>query len=127
MHTLSKLAETQNPEGVADFLQQFELRDELIAASAAAPYENIEDILYFGQVFLDRGGNGPHQFHAGRGETLAFLLDRIVDRQELRELEGRPHCGNAAAAGGCPGNVVQQVVQQVDRRILAIASLADLV
>ena len=101
--------------------------DEFIAAAAAAPHENIEHILDLGQVLLDRGGDRAHQFHAGRRQALALVFDRIVDRQQLGELERGAHGGDAAAGGRCAGDVVQQVVQQIDRRILAVAGLAEFV
>ena len=127
LNPLPQFAQTQDAERVADLLQQLELGDEFIAAAAAAPHEDVEHILDLGEILLDRGGDRAHQLHAGRRQALAFVLDRIVDRQQLGELERGAHGGNAAAGGRCAGDVVQQVVQEIDRRILAVAGLAEFI
>jgi hypothetical protein len=124
---LPQLAESQHPERVADFLQQIELRREFIAAAAAAAHEYVEHIFDLRQVFLDGGGNGAHQFHTRRRQAFTLLFDRIVDRQQFGELERRAHRGDAAAGARRSSDVVQEVVQQIDRRILAIACLAEFV
>ena len=68
-----------------------------------------------------------HQFDAGRRQAFSLLLDRVVDRKQFGQLERSPHGGDPSAAGRCPRHVVQQVVQQVDRRIFAITRLAEFV
>ena len=55
------------------------------------------------------------------------MFDGVIDRQEFRELERRAYGGDAAAGGRCSSDVVQQVVQQVDRRVLAITPLAEFI
>ena len=127
LNPLAQLAEPQHSERVADFLQQLELRREFVAAPAAAAHEYIEDILDLGQILLDRGGHRAHQLHAGRGQAFSLMLDRVVDGQQFGELERRPHRGDTAPGGRRAGDVVQQVVEQVDRRIFAIARLAEFV
>ena len=127
LDALPQLTQAQHPERIADFLQQLELRCELIAAAAAAAHEYVENILDLGKIFLDRRCDGAHQFHAGRREAFAFLFDRIVHRQKFGKLEGSAHRRDTAAGIRCPRDVVKEVVQQIDRRILAIPGLAKFV
>src|SRR6202041_1246769 len=55
------------------------------------------------------------------------MRDRVVDGQQFGELERRPYRGDTAPGGRRASDVVQQVVEQIDRRIFAIARLADFV
>ena len=127
LHPLAQCAQAEHPQGVADLLQQIELRRELIDATAAAAHENVEHVLHLGQILLDGACDRVHQFDAGRGQAFALVLDGIVDGQQLRQPERGAHRADAAALGGGARHVIQQIVEQIDGRVLAIAGLADLV
>ena len=111
LHALAQLSQTQHAERVADLFQQIELRQQLRALAAAAAHEDIEDILDLGQVLLDRRRDRAHQFDAGRREAFALLFNGVIHREKFGEFERSTHGGNPSAAGGCPRDVVQQVVQ----------------
>ena len=65
-----------------------------------------------------------HELHGRRGEILAFLLDRIVDTQQLVEAERRAHRRDLRAVAGGARDVIEKVVEQLDRRVLRIAAFA---
>ena len=65
-----------------------------------------------------------HQLHRRRGEILAFLLDRVVDAQQFVEPERGAHRRDLGAIAGGARDVIEKVVEQLDRRILRIAAFA---
>ncbi len=87
LHALPQFTESEHAQRVADLFQQFELRNQLVAAAAAAPHENIQDVLDLRQILFDRGRDRAHQFDAGSRQTLPLLLDGIIDGQQLGQLE----------------------------------------
>ena len=125
LDALAQLAEAEHAEGVADLLQHVELRLQFLRLAAAAAHEDVQHVLDLREVLLDGHRDGVHQLDAGRRQAFAFLLDGIVDGQHLRELERLAHGGDAAGVGRGARDAVQEVVQQVDRRILSIALLAE--
>ncbi len=127
LHPLAQLSQAEHAQRVADFLQQLQLRNQFGALAAAPAHEDVEHILHLRQVFLDGGRHGAHQFDAGRGQAFTFVFDGVVDGQKLGQFERGPHGADAAAAGGRARDVVQQIVEQIDRRILAVASLAEFI
>ncbi len=68
-----------------------------------------------------------HELDRGGREILALLLDGIVDRQQFIEAEGGAHGRHAGPRGRRTRDVVQQVVEQLDRRVLRIAHFAQFV
>ena len=64
--------------------------------------------------------NGLHQLDARRRQRLARLLDLLVARQQLRQIERRANIADALAGSAGTRDVVQQVIQQVVDRMLVI-------
>ena len=120
----AQLAQAQHAERVADLLQQRDLRHELLGLAAAAAHVDIQHILDLRQILADRRGHGVHQLDRGRGQILALLLDRLVHRQQLVQPERGAHRRDARAAAAGARDVIEQVVQQFDRRVLRVARLA---
>src|SRR6185312_8135332 len=123
----AQLAEAEHTEGVADLAQQLHLRAELLRLARPAAYEDVEDILHLGEILADRRRDGLHELDARRREALALLLDALIDRQQLREAERGSYGRDTHAAAFRAAHVIEKVVQQLDRRHLAIARLAELV
>ena len=71
---------------------------QLVGRGAAAAHVDIEHILDLGQILADGRGHGLHQLDRGRGKVLAFLLDALVDRQQVAEAERGAHRRDARAA-----------------------------
>ncbi len=65
-----------------------------------------------------------HELHGGRGKVLAFLLDRVVDVQQLIEPERGTNRRDLGAVAGGACDVIEKIVEQLDRRILRIAPFA---
>ncbi len=122
-HAGAQLAETEHAERVADLPEHLDLRAELLRLARATAHEDIEDVFDLAEILADRGGHGLHQLDAGRGEVLALLLHRLIDRQQLGQAERRAHGADARARRFGPTDVIKKVVQQLDRRRLRVARL----
>src|SRR6185312_2606322 len=127
LHRGAQGSEAEHAERVADLAQQVHLRPQLLRLARAAAHEDIEDILDLREVLADRRRNGLHELDARRREALALLLDALIDRQQLRQTEGCAHRGHAGAVGFRATDVIEEVVQQLDGRDLAVARLTQLV
>ena len=68
-----------------------------------------------------------HQLDRRRGEAVPLLLDLLRDRQQLLQLERRAHGADPRPVRPGAGDVIEQVVQEVDRRRLGVTLLALLV
>jgi hypothetical protein len=107
--------EAEHAERVADLLQHVELSGELVDRLHARAHEDVERVFDLSQVFLDGFRNGAHELDAGTGEPLARLLDLEIAGQHLSEVVFLPQRLDARVRGICPGDVIQQAVQQLDR------------
>ena len=123
----AQLAEAEHAERVADLAQQLDLRAELCRLATATAYENIQRVLDLAEILADRRGNRLHQLDAGRRQRIALFLDRLIDRQQLVEAERAPHRRDPRALTVRARDVIQEIVQQLDRRSLRIARLTILV
>jgi hypothetical protein len=96
--------------------------------AAAAAHEDVEHILDLGQVLADRRGHGLHQLHRGRRQaSRAPARSPVIDRQQLAEAERGAHRRHARPAAAGARDVIEKVVQQLDRRMLREMRLAVLV
>jgi hypothetical protein len=127
LHLIAQLAEAEHAKRIGDLFQQVQLRRQLIDLRAALAHEDIERVFDAAQVFLDRRGDGLHQLDRGRGQAFARLLDSIVDRQQFGQAEGGADGRHARTVGAGASDVVQQVVQQFERRRIGVARFAQLV
>ncbi len=122
-HQLAQFAETEHAQRVADLAQHAHLRFEL-GRLAAATHVDVEHVLDLAQVFANRRRHGVHELHRGRRQVLAFLLDRIVDHEQLVQPERRAHRRDLGAIGGGARHVIEKIVDQLDRRVLRVTRLA---
>ncbi len=116
LHVGAQLAEAEHPEGIADLAQHLDLRAELLRLAGAAAHENVEDVLDLAEILADRRGHRPHELDARRRQVLALLLDALVDRQQLGETERGAHRAHPCACGLGTPDVIQQIIEQLDRR-----------
>ena len=72
-------------------------------------------------LLLANGGrHGLHELDAGRGQTLALLVDRIIHGQQFIQSERGAHRRDARTFGFSAAHVVQQIVQKLDGRVLQL-------
>ncbi len=86
LHLFAHRSQAEHRERVADLLQHVDLRREFLRRPALARVE-IERVLDAAEVLLDRRGDRAHQAHRRRRQRFAFLLDRLVDRQQFVQPE----------------------------------------
>ena len=127
LHPPTQFAQTQHPKRVADLAQQFDLRRELFDLTAAAAHEDIEHVLNARQVFANRGSDRMHELDGWRRKALALLLDGVIDGQQFVQTERSAHGGNARTCRGGTRHVVQQIIQQLDRRQLRVTRFAQFI
>ena len=123
LHLVAQVAEAEHAERIGDLLQQLELRRQLVDLRAALAHEDVERVLHAAEVFLDRRGDRLHQLDGRRRQALARLLDVIVDRQQLGQAERRAHGGDARPGAARARDVVQKIVEQLERRRIDVARL----
>ena len=119
LHAGAQLAEAQHAERVADLAQQLDLRGRAPAAGPAPRRTKMSRT----SLTLERSSRIAAatvcmSLTLGRGEVLALLLDALIHRQQLREAERGAHRGDARAGGLGAADVIEQVVEQLDRRAL---------
>ena len=120
---LAQLAETQHAECVGDLAKHADLRLELGGLTPATD-ENIEYVFDLAEVLADGRGDRAHELHGRRGQILAFLLDGVVDVKQFIEPERRAHRRDLRTIAGGTGGVIEQIVEQLDRRVLRVAAFA---
>ena len=79
---------------------------------------NIQHVLHAAEIFLDGAGNGLHELDAGRRQRLAGMLDLLVARQQLGQIEGGANLADSRPGVGRTGDVVKEVIQQVRNRMI---------
>ncbi len=127
LHFVAQVAEAEHAERIGDLLQQLQLRSQLVDLRAALAHEDVERILHATQVFLDRRGDGLHQLDGRSRQAFARLFDAIVDRQQLGQPERRTHGGDARSGAARTRDVVEKVVEQLERRRIDVAAFALLI
>ena len=122
-HLLAQLTESEDTQRVADLAQHADLRFELGRLASAAD-KDIQYVFDLAEIFPDGRRHGAHELHRRGREIFAFLLDRIVDVEQLVQPERGAHRRHLRAVAGRTCGVIQQVVEQLDRRVLRVAPLA---
>jgi len=126
LHLLPQGAESEHRQRVADLLQQFHLRLEFLRPAALAR-EQVERVLHATKVFPDRRGDRVHQLDRRARQRVLLLPHDLVDGQHFVEAERGPHRLDSRAVRARPGDVEEHVVQQVERWLLRVQVLAELV
>ena len=100
---------------------------QLFGLPATTAHENIEHVFDPGQILANRRGHRVHQLDGRRREVFAFLLDGFVHRQQFGEAERGAHRRDAWPGRSGAGDVIEQIVQQLDWRVLRIARLTEFI
>ena len=123
----AQFTQSQHAQRVTNLAQQLDLRLELLDLTAAAAHEYIEHVLDPGQILADRRCDGVHELDGRRGKTFALLLNGVIDRQQFVETERGAHRRDARTRGARTRHVIQEIVEQLNRRQLRVARLAQFI
>ncbi len=120
-----QFAEPEHAQRISYLLQQLDLGSQLLDVLHPGAHVNVEHVLHARQVVPNGLGDGSHQARAWRGQALARLLDLVIARYEVRQVEGRANRAHAGPGRSGARDVIEQVINELRRWLFRVALLAD--